>query len=222
MAKKESTFLNMTLTLFVITALAGAALSFVYTLTKEPIDQAKAAKLKNAINVVVPGADKGEIEENSVAAVDGAGELTFYNVKVNGETLGTAVKTFSNNGFSGLIVVMVGFDSNGNIIDSNMLEHKETPGLGDKTDKKVSNWNEQFKGKNPGEFILKVKKDGGSVDAITAATITSRAYCDAIQRAYDTFMKNAAGQNTEEVDTDASDADYTETNEIVESNQKED
>lgn len=200
MAKKESSFINMTLTLFVITAVAGVALGYVYNITKDPIQKAKEEKLKTAINIVVPGADKGTIEEKIVPA-DG-GDLAFYTVKVNDEIIGTAVKTFSKNGFGGLITVMVGFDKEGKIIDSNVLEHKETPGLGDKSGKSVSSWNEQFKGMDisqmPGQLI-KVKKDGGTVDAITAATITSRAYCDAVQRAYDNYIKQA-GSTVNEVD----------------------
>jgi len=190
MAKKESTFLNMTLTLFVITAVAAVALGYVYNITKDPIQKAKDEKLKTAINIVVPGADEATIEEETVT-VDGK-DVIFYFVKVDDELKGTAVKTFSNNGFGGLIKVMVGFDADGKIIDSDVLEHKETPGLGDKSGKAVSSWNEQFKGMDIStmpEQILKVKKDGGVVDAITAATITSRAYCDAIQRAWTTYME---------------------------------
>jgi electron transport complex protein RnfG len=68
-------------------------------------------------------------------------------------------------------------------VDISVLQHKETPGLGTKmTEEKFL---VQFRGKNPGSFPLKVKKDGGQVDAITAATISSRAFCDALQRAYD-------------------------------------
>ncbi len=185
MAKKESTFFNMTLTLFVITAVAAVALGAVYNFTKDPIQKAKDKKLKTAINIVVPGADKATIETDTVE-VDGK-EIYFYTVTVEDEVIGTAVNTFSNNGFGGLIRVMVGFDAEGKIIDSNVLEHKETPGLGDKTDKKVANWNEQFKGMDISAMKnqeLKVTKDGGEVDAITAATISSRAYCDAIQRAW--------------------------------------
>ena len=70
------------------------------------------------------------------------------------------------------------------------MQHKETPGLGDKTDSKKSNWNKQFREKDPSKFSLVVSKDGGDVDAITAATISSRAYCDAVQRAYDVFIEN--------------------------------
>jgi electron transport complex protein RnfG len=68
--------------------------------------------------------------------------------------------------------------------------------LGDKIEKEKSldkstgkSWSSQFEGKDPAEFRLAVKKDGGDVDAITAATISSRAFCDAVQRAYDEFVK---------------------------------
>jgi electron transport complex protein RnfG len=82
---------------------------------------------------------------------------------------------------------MAGFKPDGTIIGISVLNHKETPGLGTKITE--PEFKEQFTGKNPGEFILKVKKDGGQVDAITAATISSRAFCDAIQRAYNTIQK---------------------------------
>ncbi|PLX08556.1 MAG: hypothetical protein C0596_06775 [Marinilabiliales bacterium] len=201
MAKKESTFFSMTLTLFIITAVAAVALGYVYNITKDPIQKAKDEKLKTAINIVVPGADKGTIETDTVE-VDGK-ELYFYTVTVDNAVIGTAVNTYSSNGFGGIIRVMVGFDADGKIIDSNILEHKETPGLGDKSDKKVSNWNEQFKGMDISTMkdqVLKVTKDGGEVNAITAATITSRAYCDAIQRAwlaYKDFSVSKSENNVE-------------------------
>ena len=75
------------------------------------------------------------------------------------------------------------------IIGYEVLECKETPGLGDKMDIKKSQFPVQFMNKNPIDFELKVTKDGGDVDAITAATISSRAFCDAVQRAYETFEK---------------------------------
>lgn len=189
MAKKESTFLNMTLTLLIVTAVAAIALGFVYNFTKEPIENAKAEKLKEAINIVVPGADKGEVKEFSVPSPDGGEDLVFYEVIAEGELIGTAVKSYTNNGFSGYLSIMVGFDKDGVILDNNVLEHAETPGLGDKTSKSVSDWNNQFVGKDPASYKLTVTKDGGDVDAITAATITSRAYCDALDRAYRTFVQ---------------------------------
>lgn len=190
MAKKESTFVNMVLTLLIVTGVAATTLGFVNKYTKDPIEQAKANKLKEAINVVVPGASESEIKEFEITPATGKENLTFYEVTKDGKLIGTAVKTYTDNGFSGKIWVMVGFDTEGNILDNDVLEHKETPGLGDKTAKSVSDWNNQFKEKNPASFKLIVKKDGGDVDAITAATISSRAYCDAIQRGYDAFMKH--------------------------------
>lgn len=200
MAKKESTFLNMTLTLLIITAVASVALAYVYNLTKDPISEAKRKKLQAAISIVVPGAENGEIKVDTVPSFDGTGNLEFYTVTEDGNIIGTAVKTFTNSGFSGYMAVMVGFDQNGQIIDSNVLEHSETPGLGDKTSKSVSKWNEQFINKDPKTYNLKVKKDGGDVDAITAATISSRAYSDALQRAYNTFMVHNGKSDIKDVD----------------------
>jgi Na+-translocating ferredoxin:NAD+ oxidoreductase subunit G len=210
MAKTESTFINMVLTLLIVTGVSAVTLSFVYNATKGPIEEAKLKKLKEAINIVVEGADNAEVSEEIFVPVAGGGnDLSFYEVKKDGKLIGTAVKSYTNSGFSGYMAVMVGFDENGVILDSNVLEHKETPGLGDKTDKNVSDWNNQFKGKNPSEFVLKVSKDNGNVDAITAATITSRAYCDAIQRAYDTYINYKSESNV-----------TTETNEDLEYHQE--
>jgi len=186
MARKD-TFINMTMTLLVITAVPAILLGFVYKFTKEPIIQVKKDNLKKSINLVVPGADKGTVTEFGVKPANGTDSLFFYEVKVNDVLIGTAVKSYTDKGFAGHFTIMVGFDTTGNIIDSDMLEHKETPGLGDKASKSKTTWNDQFKGKKPGEFKLLVKKDGGDVDAITAATISSRAYCDALQRAFDTY-----------------------------------
>ena len=86
---------------------------------------------------------------------------------------------------------MVGFLPDGTIRNISVLEHAETPGLGDKMEKKKSSWSEQFNGKNPESYKLQVTKDGGSVDAITAATISSRAYADAVDRAYKAYKKNS-------------------------------
>lgn len=84
---------------------------------------------------------------------------------------------------------MVGFLPDGTINDIVVVEHNETPGLGDMIEKEKSDFSVQFKNKNPENFELSVKKDGGDVDGITASTISSRAYCDAVDRAYEAFKK---------------------------------
>jgi len=103
--------------------------------------------------------------------------------------VGVAVKTFSDAGFGGRITIMVGFKPDGTITKTAVLGHKETPGLGDKMTKKKSTWSNQFSDKNPTDFKLKVKKAGGDVDAITASTISSRAFCGAVDLAFTEFKK---------------------------------
>jgi len=186
MAKKESNLKNMFIALLVITFVASASLGGIYELTKEPIAAAKLEKKNNAIRQVIPEFDNSPTADVYKKAVDGD-TLYFYPGMKGDEPVGTAVETFTNLGFSGEIKVMVGFLPNGTINDVAILEHEETPGLGDKMERKKSEWSVQFQGKNPETFRLSVKKDGGDVDAITASTISSRAFCDAVARAYETF-----------------------------------
>jgi len=192
MAKKESTIVNMVMTLLIITGVASVALAFVYNATKGPIAEAKQAKLEEAIGNVLPEFDKLS-EEKKITPADGNDELSFYDA-YKGETyVGTAIKTFTDKGFSGRIWIMVGFAPDGSIVNTAVLEHKETPGLGDKMDVAKGTFPLQFKEKNPASFKLSVTKDGGDVQAITAATISSRAFCDATRRAYDNFMNEKNG-----------------------------
>lgn len=188
MAKKESNLKNMLIALVVITLVASASLGGIYELTKEPIAAAKLEKKNNAIRTVIPEFDNNPTSEVYKVAVNGD-SLYFYPGRKGDEVVGTAVETFTNLGFSGEIKLMVGFLPDGTIYDVAVLEHEETPGLGDKMDRKKSDWSVQFQGKNPDTFQLAVKKDGGDVDAITASTISSRAFCDAVSRAYEEYIK---------------------------------
>lgn len=186
MAKKESNFKNMVLSLFVVTLISSSTLGFVYELTKEPIRMVEINRKNDAIKSVVPEFDNNPSTE-TFKVLSGKDSLSFYRATLNGEIVGTAVETFTMKGFSGLIKLMVGFAPDGSIVDIAVLEHQETPGLGDKIEKGKSNFSVQFTGKNPSEFKLAVKKDNGDVDAITASTITSRAYCDALIRAFEAY-----------------------------------
>lgn len=188
MAKKESTFGNMLLALFVISLVSSTTLGFVYEFTKEPIRMVEINKTNSAIQAVVPVFDNQPALESFKVACD-IDSLVFYPAKKNGELVGTAVETFTKKGFSGLIKLMVGFAPDGSIIDISVLQHQETPGLGQKIEKSKSDFGLQFKGKNPATFKLSVTKDRGDVDAITASTISSRAYCDAVKRAYNAYME---------------------------------
>lgn len=188
MARRESTFVNMVLTLIVVAAAASFTLATVYNLTKEPIERAREAARQEAIGMVLPEYD--ELRIKKFMPPTGSDSLEFNLAFRNGTLIGMAVNTYTGMGYSGRIRAMVGLDPEGKIIDVVHLEHAETPGLGDKIEKGKSDWSDQFRGFDPAEKKLKVRADGGDVDGITAATITARAYCDAIDRAYQTFRQN--------------------------------
>lgn len=179
----------MLMTLFMVTLVAAGLLGSVFALTKEPIRLAELKKKNEAIQVVVPGFDNEPSQEVKSVFVDGD-SIYLYTARKGEEILGTAVETFTNQGFSGEFKLMVGFAPDGTIIDIAVIKHAETPGLGDKMEKGKSDFSLQFMGKHPDNFNLAVKKDRGDVDAITASTITSRAYCDAVTRAYGVFMES--------------------------------
>jgi electron transport complex protein RnfG len=112
--------------------------------------------------------------------------VEIYPAFKNQEFIGAAVTGYSDKGYSGLVKVMVGFNKNGIIENIAVLEQKETPGLGTKM--KNDSFLAQFRKQNPETYDLKVSKDGGDVDAITGATISTRAFGESAQMAYDEFM----------------------------------
>lgn len=193
MATIKSSFVNLLVTLTVITLVAGLSLGYVFQWTKEPIAKAQMQKQLQAIEAVVKGYDNNPVEEKFKVATAAGDSLEFFPAKEKGELIGMAVKTKSSKGYSGDIWLMVGFSMDGTIQNAVVIEHKETPGLGSKmTDPKFL---KQYMGRNPGSENLNVKKDGGSVDAITGATISSRAFSEAVQKAYDTFHSMSYGND---------------------------
>jgi len=192
MAKRESNFKNMLVTLFAVTFIASAALGLVNELTKDAIEQANIKAQNNAIAAVLPAFDKlGKSFTVTPEGETGTVEL-FPAFDSKGEPVGTAVKTYSNNGFSGFISVMVGFTNDGTISGYQVLSHQETPGLGAKMNEWFRNKAKEKQdiiGKNPGKINFTVSKDGGDIDAITASTISSRAFLESIRRAYNTWKK---------------------------------
>jgi electron transport complex protein RnfG len=180
----KSSFRNMTVCLFVICLVCSSLLAGVYALTAEPIAAAAAAKNEAAIMEVLPDS-AAQIEE--VRTVEMDGQTYEYNLAYDeqGNTVGCAINV-APVGFGGPIAIKVGFDVNGNIWNTKVLSQAETPGLGAKCVE--PSFSEQFKGFNPAEKKLAVKKDGGDVDAITASTITSRAYTDGLALAVKVFQ----------------------------------
>jgi electron transport complex protein RnfG len=155
MEKLQSSFKNMVLSLVIISMVAAGALAGVYLLTLENINAQKLAKQEAAKQAVLAGHEDGVAVETAV------------------------------DGFGGTFRVMVGFDAEGNILGYEILEHQETPGLGSHMVhwfKNADKPNQNIIGRKAGK--LTVSKDGGDVDAITAATISSRAFLKAVNKAY--------------------------------------
>lgn len=188
MAKKESTLFNMISSLVVVTLITSTALGYVYELTKGPIAEAKMKKKIKAIDEVVLKYDNKPVEEMYKIPIEGSNDsLEIYPAKKDGKLVASAIKTFSPKGYGGEVWLMIGLLPDGKIEKMAVLEHKETPGLGSKMNNE--NFKSQFAGKDPASFKLMVKKDGGDVDALTGATISSRAVSSAIKLAYDNYMK---------------------------------
>ncbi len=188
MKKLSSSFKNMLISLTLISMVAGFSLAYMNDLTKGPISEARKAKKINAIKAVLPKVDNDPyIEKISSTLPDKKDSFDIYPGKENGKLNSVAIGTYTDKGYNRIIKLMVGFDIEGTIKDIAVLEQKETPGLGTKitTEKFLS----QYRGKNPTEWKLMVKKDGGQTDAITGATISSRAFNDAVQNAYNVYNK---------------------------------
>lgn len=186
--KKESTLFNMVVVLFIITLAAGLSLGYVNDLTLEPKARARLAKKEKALKVVLPQFDNYPINELIRLKSERANDsIEIYPAYRDSAFVGAAVTGASDKGYNGLVRLMVGFTPDGKIINIGVLEQKETPGLGTKM--KGERFLRQFRGKNPLTFDLKVEKDGGEVDALAGATISTQAFSEATQEAHDAYME---------------------------------
>ncbi|MDD3980257.1 MAG: RnfABCDGE type electron transport complex subunit G [Proteiniphilum sp.] len=190
MAKLQSSFRNMFLSLSLICLTVALLLAQVNKMTATPIAEAKAMKLQNAIREVVPAFDNDPVAEAYRMAGGSGDSLLVYPARQGDELVGFAINSYSNNGFSGNIQIMVGFDMEHHIVNYAVLQHGETPGLGSK----MTEWfrdatrpSQSVIGRDLSQGALTVTKDGGDVDAITASTITSRAFMEAVNRAYTVY-----------------------------------
>ncbi len=184
MKKIESTFINMLVSLLMVCLVSAGLLAGVYELTKADIAKAEQNKQENALKGVLP-----EFDTIKTDSINGAPVFKAFkgNQYVGVATIASAM------GFSDQIIIMVGLDKANNIVNYEVLSQKETPGLGTKC---VDWFKNQINGKRI-DTDFKVKQDGGDVDAITAATISSRAFLNAVENASETLLQE------EDDDTDA-------------------
>ncbi|WP_028904257.1 RnfABCDGE type electron transport complex subunit G [Prevotella sp. P6B4] len=195
MKKLESSLLNMVLVLTSVAVIMGGILAFVNHLTEGPINDQKARALADGIKTVMCVDNLKVANTDTVKQNDAKGkEMTYiiYQIQdAQNKDLGAAVES-TTGGFGGDLKVLVGFNTEGQILGYTLLEHAETPGLGAKADKWFQKGEKgDIIGKSPAQ-PLTVSKDGGQVDAITASTITSRAFLLAVNNAYNAYKATPA------------------------------
>lgn len=204
MKKLASTLPNMVMSLGVITIAAAALLAWTHSVTSEPIAAAAKQKQIDAIKSVAPKFDNDPLAQAWTYTPQGAdAPFTVFPAFEGDKLTGAAVEGYTMSGFSGEVRVMYGFAADGEITGYEVLSHAETPGLG----AKMNEWfrseasNRSVIGRNPSSADMRVAKDGGDIDAITAATISSRAFLEALRESYKAFVAYNE-QNTNQTPAD--------------------
>lgn len=175
--RKSEKTLVFILVLAIISALSASLVSVVYSITKPKIESIKKQALIDAANIVLPESDQ-VVQKVKDLGPDGE-KLEYFEGVKDSKTTGYAFTTENNKGYGGNIQILMGVDTKCKITGFQIIQHAETPGLGDQAAKQF--FKGQFEGKGLDNFKFMVKQDGGDVDAITAATITSRAVTKALE-----------------------------------------
>ena len=180
--------LRLCFVLTVIAAVSAGVLAFVDQKTQEPIADALKAEEMAAVESVLPAFDN-EADKDTLTCSDESSSYKFYRGRMKGEIVGVAFTVIAPNGYSGDIKVMVGVDTAGVVQGIEILDHRETPGLGAKIE--TADFRDQYKGRSLSDpEVWDVMKDGGSFKQITGATISSRAVTHSIARALEFFAAN--------------------------------
>ena len=180
--------LRLCFVLTIIAAVSAGVLAFVDQKTEEPIANALKAEEMAAVESVLPPFDN-EADKDTLTCGDEICTYKFYRGRMKGEIVGVAFTVVAPNGYSGDIKVMVGVDTAGVVQGIEILDHRETPGLGAKIE--TAEFRNQYKGKsldNPETWD--VMKDGGVFKQVTGATISSRAVTHCVARALEFFEAN--------------------------------
>lgn len=186
MAKKQFSDFQTFIALTLVCLGAAAVLAVVHQLTRNPIKEAELREKQKALKIVLPE-ETDRIDQKTITF---EGRETEIHVArdAKGRIVGYAVEATTSEGYGGDIRFLIGLDATGKMQTYKIMQHKETPGLGDNLTS--PEFKDQFKGKNLDNFTFRVKKDGGDVQAITAATISSRAACDALEKGLEIFKKH--------------------------------
>jgi len=194
MKKIRSNLFNMLLILTGISMISAAIVTFVYTKTKPAIEENAKREEISAITALFGNSfDNDPLAEKIIINKKNGKSLQIYPLRNKGSIYALAINTYSNKGFGGDIYLMTGFYLDGEMVGYKVLSHKETPGLGSKIGE--DKFQSQFKNLKISDNTLNLKKNGGEIDGITSATISSRAVLDAVKKAKKAYDKFTFGAN---------------------------
>ena len=187
---------SLILALFAITCTAAVAI--VQLLTADRIEQQAQQKLIRQLNQVIQkdNHDNEMFLDCIVAPEDNNSDLlidVIYRARLNNAPTAAAIKTVAPDGYSGNIELLIAINTDGSVSGVRTLMHKETPGLGDKIERRKSDWIDSFSGKkllDDNDSRWAVIKDGGMFDQFTGATITPRAVVKTVRKTIKYFDSN--------------------------------
>lgn len=194
MEKLKSNLPNMVVVLAVVAVLCSGILAWVNAATTAPIKAQAEKALADGIKSVMQSDDVKVLGDKNLTKEFGGKSFDFV---VHETDKGVAIESVGPNSFSGSLKVLVGFSKEGEILGYTVLETGETPGLG----AKAQEWFQKgakgdIIGMNPAKNKMTVSKDGGEVNAITASTITSRAFLAAVSQAWEAYSNTSSDANT--------------------------
>jgi len=170
-------------------AVAGLLLAYTNDVTRGRIAVARQAEKLDALRAVLPDFDN-QPDQNTFKTTTNGTEWTFFVARKNNAYAGAATESFSKNGYGSRILLMIGFNANHTVQQVKILEQMETPGLGSRIT--GDEFRGQFTGRKLAGTRWAVRKDNGDFEAITGATISSRAVVDAVKKAVDAYLQNEA------------------------------
>ena len=175
-------------------AIGAATLAITEHLTRERIAERQRAYELESLHAVLeagsydndPVTDVVHVRDQELLGTDAP--VAVHRARRNGRPVTAVLLPVAPGGYSGPIRLMVGIHADGTLSGVRVLTHRETPGLGDAIDADKSDWIEQFAGRSLGEpEEWQMKRDGGTIDQLSGATITSRAVADALHNALSYF-----------------------------------
>lgn len=177
----------------------GAVVATTYLMTRDTIATNERAALINRLNALVPPTQRDNtIEQDAITVTEptwlgSAKPLQIYRARLRRQPVAAIMEAIAPDGYSGPIRLLIAIAADGTLVGVRVLQHRETPGLGDYIEDSKSNWVFNFDSRsltNPTQSGWKVKKDGGAFDSVTGATITPRAVVKAVNKCLQYFVSH--------------------------------